>query len=441
MATNDTKILFDGNLSNNGGIAGAVQDGAQVNIYNQQIINQNITNPAAPRPNAHSIQQSDTNQVDAAEEVLADWQAELLRIGLPRRYFDIFEHEGFHDISLFPKITSADLKDMRVGKGYIYKWEQYMGLQKIKKERERKYARLSESQRKANNDSFLKAAEAGDEATIDELLNKGVNINAKHQEHGYTALMMAASKPHVTVVEKLILAGADVNDKDNNGETALMQAASNGQDTVVEKLVSAGADVNDKAEFGFTALILATCNGHDTVVEKLILAGADVNDKIKDGRTALMAAVWCGHDTVVEKLVSAGADVNDKPEDGKTALMAAAWRGHDIVVEKLVSAGADVNYKNKDGRTALMTAAKNGQDTVVEKLVSAGADVNDKDKREFTALMDAASNGQGAVVEKLILAGASLVLRNNDGKTALNLAEMKEHHTTVKLLADALKSR
>ncbi|KAK3373896.1 hypothetical protein B0T24DRAFT_529350, partial [Lasiosphaeria ovina] len=162
---------------------------------------------------------------------------------------------------------------------------------------------------------------------------------------------------------------------------ALQPASEGGHLAVVERLLVAGADVNaGPARYsGRTALQAASEGGHLAVVERLLVAGADVNagPASLDGRTALQAASKGGHLAVVERLLVAGADVNSGPTyyNGRTTLQAASEGGYLTVVERLLVAGADVNAgpASHNGRTALQAASEGGHLTVVERLLIAGA--------------------------------------------------------------------
>ncbi|MEO7192388.1 MAG: ankyrin repeat domain-containing protein [Vicinamibacterales bacterium] len=69
--------------------------------------------------------------------------------------------------------------------------------------------------------------------------------------------------------------GWDVDARDEHGQTALMIAARDGHTSVVRWLVAHGADLNHTAKFNLSALMLAVINGRDAIVGILADAGAD----------------------------------------------------------------------------------------------------------------------------------------------------------------------
>jgi ankyrin repeat protein len=59
-------------------------------------------------------------------------------------------------------------------------------------------------------------------------------------QYGWSILMEAANNGHLSVVSKLLSAGADKAHKDPHGWNAVMAAADNGYAIVLEKLLHAG---------------------------------------------------------------------------------------------------------------------------------------------------------------------------------------------------------
>ena len=240
-------------------------------------------------------------------------------------------------------------------------------------------------------------------------------------------LREAAKNPYTTPsdINRLIKAGADVNDSNYLGFTALMEAAQNSRyPEVIETLIQAGAEVNAKDKTGWTALMWAAqYNKNAGVIQALIDAGADVEAHDASQNVLSMAAA-CNTPEVVKALLKAGADVRTKNLDDSTALMFSAVNENPEVVKVLLNAGADVNAKDKNGITALINAAylPNNHETA-KALLNAGADVNAQNNEGVTALMNAASRAKNPeLLTMLINAGADVNAKNNEGYGALSNA-------------------
>ena len=186
-----------------------------------------------------------------------------------------------------------------------------------------------------------------------------------------------------------------------------------------------------------TGLMIATAAvGLSDLVTSLLDHQADVNIKTNNYvGTALSLAVYYGNIEIITTLLDHKADVDIKDIDGFTALMWAARNGHNEVVTILLDHKADVDIKANDGRTALIYAARNGNNVVVTTLLDHKADVDIKDdKYGFTALMWAAYNGRNEVVTTLLDHKADVDIKARYGQTALQLAVIKGHTDTVKIL-------
>jgi ankyrin repeat protein len=144
----------------------------------------------------------------------------------------------------------------------------------------------------------------------------------------------------VAEVARMLLAGADVNSRDEEGATLLMLAAYASNLAMVEALIEAGADVNAQDARGWSAISRAVYNaeqnrGFAEVVQVLINAGANIEAAISYGVRPLMLAAGYGETAVVEVLLNAGADVLAKNEGGFTALMMVKQKHYVDVVNLL----------------------------------------------------------------------------------------------------------
>jgi len=302
--------------------------------------------------------------------------------------------------------------------------------------------------------ALIQAVEKGSADEVQKLVRAGANVNeeiyvtwTEGTGEGcwagvtiYTLLQYAAIHGYIDIVHELIKAGAviyaDHPECSNFASAALIGASRGGHVDVVRALIKAGANVNH-ADRGDTALIGASEGGHADMVKELIKTGANVNYAGRGGSTALIGASRGGHVDVVRVLTKAGANVNHAGILG-TALTEAAGKGHVDVVKELIKAGADINYADMEYMeyTALIEASIRGHADVVRELIKAGAHVNQAAHRKYehhmgnTALIEAADRGYVDVVRELIKAGAHVNLTNKNGDTALMCA-IKNHDFDV----------
>ncbi|OHF03171.1 hypothetical protein CORC01_01555 [Colletotrichum orchidophilum] len=121
--------------------------------------------------------------------------------------------------------------------------------------------------------SLYYASSLGLDEVVESLLQSATKemINAPGSRFGGTALHAAAIREHVTIIKRLIIAGADPAKQDFNGVAPLHSAASQGSLDVIRVLLSNGApiDVKDGMD-GTTPVEWARLSGHENAASLLL---------------------------------------------------------------------------------------------------------------------------------------------------------------------------
>merc|ERR1712008_483345 len=150
------------------------------------------------------------------------------------------------------------------------------------------------------------AAQNGRAGIIEDLLLNGADVNYGNN-HENTAIHLAAQNGWNEVAGHLLRAKKlNVNKKDLHANTALHLAAQNGQLGVAEKLIEAGAKLNEGNAHGLIPLHLAVQNGSDLNHQDLI------------GNTPLHTAFHNSRTEIAQYLIASGANENQKNKSGLT---------------------------------------------------------------------------------------------------------------------------
>ena len=188
-------------------------------------------------------------------------------------------------------------------------------------------------------------------------------------------------------------------------------------------------------DLSVNARLLAAARAADEVgVAEALAEGASVNARNRVGETVLIIALKSDQRTLAMDMVKAGTDVNLAAVNGVTPLMAAAHAGQTDIVRALLAKGANVGAVDRLQKNAMTYAAGQGRTEIVVLLLRAGVDPNAIYVHDLTALMWAAGYGKTDTVRALLAAGASAELKDDRGKTALEIAREGNFVETVKLL-------
>lgn len=153
-------------------------------------------------------------------------------------------------------------------------------------------------------------------------------------------------------------------------------------------------------------------------VKMFIAYGADVNMKLYQNNgdsTPLYNAIQGGSFEIVQTLVEAGANINNRLSDG----LSGRW-----------TAMVAFSYKDMNNQTNV---------DMFNYLLSKGADISITDKFGNTLLMSSARQGNYPLTKMYLSLGLNPLKRNNDGKSALDLAIANGNKECINLLLSLTK--
>lgn len=240
-------------------------------------------------------------------------------------------------------------------------------------------------------------------------------------EPASTPLLDAVRRGEVSEVKRLLDEGASVNDKDAAGRTPLMQAAESGHASLAATLVLLGANVNERDDFGKTALMYAAENGRNSVLESLqsVESAANIFPPNERREQAFRELPGVDH-----RLLPGGTPIigrfkiamHAQDNSGETAQMKAAAHGNVDWFRKLwpYIDATDDNRQDNNGRTTMMHAIENNQMTLMSYFASS------HNHKSWDSPF----------------AGPNSLLKDNQGRTALDLAKELGRDAMVELIRE-----
>ena len=283
---------------------------------------------------------------------------------------------------------------------------------------------------------LLTAIKNNNLSVVQKLLQNGANIESKG-DYGKTPLMLAAENGDIAMMKLLLQNNVNVEAQDEGGDTALVYAARGFDIEVVKTLLEKVSDVHDQEQ----ALLAASENGPVGVLDVSSdsrLNKADPHEQLKE-----MPEV-----AIVRLLLDRNINIETRDSDGDTPLIFAASHGQIEIVQLLLDRGAQVDARDNYGDTALIAAACACAQTtmrptydILALLLDRGAKIDAQAKDGSTALINAATGFEIDNAELLIKRGANLRLKNKKGKAALQLARENGRSDAEKMLKKALAAQ
>lgn len=231
---------------------------------------------------------------------------------------------------------------------------------------------------------FAAAIYNRDVPMLDEMLDEGVSVDARHPS-GNPLVLEAALAGAPEVVAWFLDHDVELEMRSPTGASLLHHcAASDDLAVLIPRILAAGTEVDDRAEWGVTPLMWAAQKLCEPAMEALLAAGADPLATEHNGDTVahhLLRGMphdqpdrhharrihWLG------RLLDAGVDPNARGRYEETLIKVATFCGQTPVVVFLAERGADPNIPDGEGVTPLLQAALSSASGLVKVLESAGA--------------------------------------------------------------------
>ena len=240
-------------------------------------------------------------------------------------------------------------------------------------------------------------------------------------DHPYrmTMLHMATFIGIASVVGEVIeMPTVHVDDKDVLGRTALMWALGLGQETVAERLLEAGAQIQEHDRRQRSTLLYASAVKNEALLTKILdrMPEQDIDARF------LSSCAESNNTFLLDRaLMCAKINVNVVGENGKTPFHEAIISGSEAAVQLLIKHGAQLSVPDRDGRTPLMYAVSGLNINIVNRLIRAGAVPDPPIANGTSPLHIATKSAKGCLkmLKLLLQAHAEISVEDEDGLVPL----------------------
>ena len=238
--------------------------------------------------------------------------------------------------------------------------------------------------------------------------------------------------------------------RNEDGITPIHAGAKSGKVEIMKYFQEMGCAMNIPASSGWTPFHIAVKNGQIEMVKFLINLIEDPFIPDIDGKTVLHLAADYGQHETLEHLMSLRENPNqamtsnDPKLDGATPLHFAARRGHIKCVKLLLPFASGSDVKKSNGQTPIHWASCKGRLKILEYFATQMKNINAPIANNgWRPMHCAASKGHLEIVKFLCMIDqtqANIPISCNKpykgGYTPLHLAAMNGHHKIVEHLSD-----
>ncbi|KAI7798397.1 transient receptor potential cation channel [Triplophysa rosa] len=259
------------------------------------------------------------------------------------------------------------------------------------------------------------------------------------EDSGLNLLMVAVRESRLSMVDRLLELGVNLNDKTKDGRSVLHVAAAHSKEEIVKVLArKADPNVAGGASGQLPLHYAASRPTGGLGVVQTLLKYSTKDARVtpdKEGRLPLLLAVQAGNVGITRELLSSQSEPQlraVKSGNGDTVLHICCRRKDVETAKVLVEFGVNPDCQNNEWQTPLHIAALEGDENMLKFLYHCKANPNILDKMDRSPLHIAAEQGHTSVVEILTEKFKSCVLaRTKDGNTLLHIASQCGHPGTA----------
>jgi ankyrin repeat protein len=190
-----------------------------------------------------------------------------------------------------------------------------------------------------SQEEALADAQRGNTRSLSKLLESRTVSPDTVDKNGNSLLILAAREGHIETAAAILRFRPRLDQRNRNGDSALMFAASRGDMKLLDLLLASGAKTNPvRGENIWTALHYAAFENRLPAVERLLAAGADINALTPNLSDALMLAARNGHTDIARRLLKTPIDLNRRNDRGITAEEWARSKGNTKIADLIAKA-------------------------------------------------------------------------------------------------------